>query len=61
VVPLVGSKNPRLSILARVTAALNTDLKGATSELDETHEKLKEAYSLIAQLEAKHHGKKPPV
>jgi hypothetical protein len=42
----------RVDILARVTAALNTDLEGATMELDMTHQELQNAQARIAQLEA---------
>jgi hypothetical protein len=42
-------------------AALNTDLKGATSELEQTHGELKDAYARIAQLEAERDGREPPV
>jgi hypothetical protein len=38
-------------ILARVTAALNTDLEGAIAELDMTHRELQNAQARIAQLE----------
>jgi multidrug resistance efflux pump len=41
-----------VDILARVTAALNTDLEGATAELDMTHRELQNAQARIAQLEA---------
>lgn len=60
IVLLMGSQDPHLNILVQVTVALNTDLEGATSELDETHEKLKEAYTRIAQLEAERDGREPP-
>jgi hypothetical protein len=33
-------RGSRVDILARVTAALNTDLEGATAELDRTHQEL---------------------
>jgi hypothetical protein len=61
VVPLTGSEDPRLHTLAQVTAALNTDLEGATSELEQTHGELKYAYARIAQLEAEHDGRARPV
>jgi hypothetical protein len=61
VVPLTGSKDPRLHTLAQATAALNTDLEGATSELEQTHGELKGAYTRIAQLEAEPDGREPPV
>ena len=52
VVPLGEAGEDRLNVLARVSAALNMDLEGATAELDNTHEKLQEAQAKIAQLEA---------
>jgi hypothetical protein len=61
VVPLTGSEDPRLHTLTKVTAALNTDLEGVTSELEHTHDELKEAYARIAQLEAEHDGRELPV
>jgi hypothetical protein len=61
VVPLTGSEDPRLHTLAQVTAALNTDLEGVTSELEQTHDELKDAYARIAQLEAERDGREPPV
>jgi predicted nucleic acid-binding Zn-ribbon protein len=42
----------RIDILARVTAALNTDLEGATTEMDRYHEELQAAQAKIARLEA---------
>jgi hypothetical protein len=60
-VPLTGFEDPRLHTLAQVTAALNTDLEGITFELEQTHDVLKDAYSRIAQLEAEHDGREPPV
>jgi uncharacterized protein YhaN len=53
---LTGSEDPRLHTLPQVTAALNTDLEGVTSELEQTHDELKDAYARIAQLEAEHEG-----
>jgi hypothetical protein len=41
-----------VDILARVTTTLNTDLEGATAELDMTHRELHNAQTRIAQLEA---------
>jgi hypothetical protein len=38
-----------VDILARVTAALNTDLEGATTELDMTHRELQNAQARIAR------------
>jgi hypothetical protein len=61
VVPLTGSEDPRLHTVAQVTATLNTDLEGVTFELEQTHDKLKDAYAMIAQLEAEHDGREPPV
>ncbi|CAN6275116.1 unnamed protein product [Urochloa humidicola] len=50
----------RVSILARVTTALNTDLDNATTELAKTHDQLEEAYAKIARLEAQLAGQEPP-
>ena len=50
----------RVSTLARVTAALNTDLECLTTEYEETHEKLREAQDRISQLEAQLTGQAPP-
>jgi hypothetical protein len=61
VVPLTGSEDPRFHTLAQVTIALNTDLEGVTSELEQTHEELKDGYARIAQLEAERDGREPPV
>jgi hypothetical protein len=61
VVLLTGSEDPCLHTLAQVTAALNTDLEGVTSELEQTHDELKDAYARIAQLEAERDGREPPV
>ena len=52
VVPLGEAREDHINVLARVTAALNTDLEGATVELDNTREKLQEAQAKVAQLEA---------
>ncbi|CAN6207583.1 unnamed protein product [Urochloa humidicola] len=49
-----------VSILACVTAALNTDLDNATTELAKTHDQLEEAYAKIARLEAQLAGQEPP-
>jgi hypothetical protein len=49
-----------IDILARVTAALNTDLEGATTEMDRYHEKLQTAQARIAYLEAQLAGQQPP-
>jgi hypothetical protein len=61
VVPLTDSEDPRLHTLAQVTAVLNTNLEGATSELEQTHGELKDAYARFAQLEAERDGREPPV
>jgi hypothetical protein len=45
---LAGSEDPRLHILTQVTTSFNTDLEGVTSELEQTHDKLKEGYARIA-------------
>ncbi|CAO2142723.1 unnamed protein product [Urochloa humidicola] len=50
----------RINILARVVAALNTDLDGATAELANTYYKLQDANARIAQLEAQLAGQAPP-
>jgi hypothetical protein len=51
-VPKGDFQDSRVDILARVTAALNTDLERATTELDMTHRELQNAQARIAQLEA---------
>jgi hypothetical protein len=61
VVPLTGFEDPRLHTLAQVTAALNTNLEGTTSELEQTHGELKDAHARIAELEAECDGREPPV
>jgi hypothetical protein len=53
-------RDSRVDILARVTAALNTGLEGATTELDKTHEELQNAQTRITQLEAQFAGQQPP-
>jgi hypothetical protein len=58
---MTGSEDPRLHTLAQVTAALNTDLEGATSELEQTHGELKDTYARIAQPETERDGREPPV
>jgi hypothetical protein len=50
----------RINILARVTAALNTDLKGATAELARAQEMMLGAQARIAQLEAQLAREEPP-
>jgi hypothetical protein len=47
VVPMSDFRDRRVDILARVTAALNTDLEGATAELDMTHRELQNAQARI--------------
>jgi hypothetical protein len=42
-----------------VTAALNTDLEGATIEMDRYHEELQAAQARIAYLEAQLAGQRP--
>ena len=61
VVPLGQAGDDYLNVLARVTAALNTDLEGATAELDNTRERLQEAQAKTAQLEPQLAGEDPPV
>jgi hypothetical protein len=58
VVPAGG--DDRIDVLARVTAALNTDLEGATAEMDRYHEELQAAQARIAHLEAQLSGQRPP-
>jgi hypothetical protein len=58
IVPTGG--DDRIDILARVIAALNTDLEGATSEMDRYHEELQTTQAMIAHLEAKLAGQRPP-
>jgi hypothetical protein len=58
VVPAGG--DDRIDVLARVTAALNTDLEGATTEMDRYHEELQIAQGRIAYLEALLAGQRPP-
>jgi hypothetical protein len=50
IVPAGG--DDRIDILARVTATLNTDLEGATTEMDKYHEELHTPQARIAYLEA---------
>jgi hypothetical protein len=45
-VPVGG--DDRIDVLARVTAALNTNLEGATAEMDRYHEELQAAQARIA-------------
>jgi hypothetical protein len=58
VIPAGG--DDRIDVLARVTAALNTDLEGATAEMDRYHEELQAAQARIAHLEAQLAGQRPP-
>jgi hypothetical protein len=58
IVPVGG--DDRIDVLARVTAALNTDLEGATTEMDRYHEVLQVAQARIAYLEAQLAGQRPP-
>jgi hypothetical protein len=60
VVPMGDFRDSRVDILTRVTAALNTDLEGATAELDTTHREFQNAQARIAQLEAQLAGQQPP-
>jgi hypothetical protein len=50
----------RIDILAQVTAALNTDLEGATTEMDRYHEELQTTQARIAYVEAQLAGQRPP-
>jgi hypothetical protein len=58
VVPAGG--DDRIDVLARVTAALNTDLEGARTKMDRYHEELQAAQARIAYLEAQLAGQRPP-
>jgi hypothetical protein len=58
IVPARG--DDRIDILARVTAALNTDLEGATTEMDRYHEELQATQAKIARLEAQLAGQRLP-
>jgi hypothetical protein len=60
VVPMGDFRDSCVDILARVTTALNTDLEGATADLDMTHRELQNAQARIAQLEAQLAGQQPP-
>jgi hypothetical protein len=48
VVPMGDFRDSHVDILARVTVALNTDLEGATAELDMTYRELQNAQTRIA-------------
>jgi hypothetical protein len=58
IVPAGG--DDRIDILARVKVALNTDLEGATTEVDRYHEELQAAQAKIARLEAHLAGQRLP-
>jgi hypothetical protein len=58
VVPAGG--NDRIDVLARVTAALNTDMEGETTEMNKYHEELQAAQVKIACLEAQLAGQQLP-
>jgi hypothetical protein len=58
VVPAGG--NDRIDVLARVTAALNIDLEGATTEMNKYHEELQAAQVKISRLEAQLAGQRLP-
>jgi len=60
VMTLGGEEGSSVSILARATAALNTDLEGVTTELVRTQDRLMEAHDRIRQLEAQLAGGAPP-
>ena len=55
-----GEEGSSVSILARATVALNTDLEGVTVELVRTQDRLMEAHDRIHQLEAQLAGRVPP-
>jgi hypothetical protein len=58
VVPAGG--NDRIDVLARVTAALNIDLEGATTKMNKYHEELQAAQVKIARQEAQLAGQRLP-
>jgi hypothetical protein len=58
VVPAGGDDG--IDILAFVTTTLNTDLEGATTEMDRYHEELQAAQARIARLEAQLVGQRLP-
>ena len=60
VMTLGGEEGSSTNILARATAALNTDLEGVTTELVRTQDSLTEAHDRIRQLEAQLAGRAPP-
>ena len=57
---LGGEEGRSVRVLARATAALNTDLEGVTTELVRTQDRLMEAHDRIRQLEAQLAGRAPP-
>jgi hypothetical protein len=59
-IPMGDFRDSHVDILARVTTTLNTDLEGATVELDMTHWELQNAQARIAQLEAQLAGQQLP-
>jgi hypothetical protein len=58
IVPAGG--DDRIDIFARVTNASNTNLEGATTEMDRYHEELQAAQAKIARLEAQLAGQRLP-
>ena len=56
---LGGEEGSSTNVLARATAALNTDLEGVTTELVRTQDRLTEAHDRIRQLEAQLAGRAP--
>jgi hypothetical protein len=58
VVPAGGCDG--IDVFARVTAAPNTNLEGATTEMDRYHEELQTTQARIAYLEAQLAGQRPP-
>ena len=59
VVTLGDEGEDHVNTLARVSAALNTDLENVTTELDLTQDRLMEAHERIRQLEAQLAGRAP--
>ena len=57
---LGGEEGRSVRVLARATAALNTDLEGVTTELVRTQDRVMEAHDRIHQLEAQLAGGAPP-
>ena len=60
VVTLGDEGEDHVNTLARVSAALNTNLENITTELDLTQDRLMEAHERIRQLEAHLAGRAPP-